>query len=96
MQTKSFKGSLVTGGSRGIGAGIVRRLAADVLATAARNSSAEPLSALQHSHPHCLPWSKYLQHDQGCAHGIVRGAAIDLAPRAITVTMFNPDRRPPI
>src|SRR5260370_28228293 len=43
MQAKSFKGkvALVTGGSRGIGAGIVRRLAADGASVAFTYSSSE-------------------------------------------------------
>ena len=43
MQTKSFKGkvALVTGGSRGIGAGIVRRLAVDGASVAFTYSSSE-------------------------------------------------------
>src|SRR5258708_23051002 len=48
MQAKSFKGkvALVTGGSRGIGAGIVRRLAADG-ASVAFTYSSSPEKSLQ-------------------------------------------------
>src|SRR5882724_10035010 len=48
MQAKSFKGkvALVTGGSRGIGAGIVRRLAADG-ASVAFTYSSSPEKALE-------------------------------------------------
>src|SRR6266481_4846273 len=48
MQTKSFKGkvALVTGGSRGIGAGIVRRLATDG-ASVAFTYSSSPEKALE-------------------------------------------------
>src|ERR1700730_8918780 len=48
MQAKSFKGkvALVTGGSRGIGAGIVRRLASDG-ASVAFTYSSSPEKALQ-------------------------------------------------
>jgi len=48
MQAKSFKGkvALVTGGSRGIGAGIVRRLAADG-ASVALTYSSSPEKALE-------------------------------------------------
>src|SRR3984893_15355344 len=48
MQTKSFKGkvALVTGGSRGIGAGIVRRLSADG-ASVAFTYSCSPEKALE-------------------------------------------------
>src|ERR1700724_1425130 len=48
MQAKSFKGkvALVTGGSRGIGAGMVRRLAADG-ASVAFTYSSSPEKALE-------------------------------------------------
>src|SRR6266850_2280747 len=105
MQTQSFKGkvALVTGGSRGIGAGIVRRLAADGASVAFTYSSSEE-QALQLVREIESAGGKALslKADSGSAEelraavaraaltGLVRGAAIDLAPRAITVNNVQP------
>src|SRR5216684_3486452 len=136
MQTKSFKGkvALVTGGSRGIGAGIVRRLAADgasvaftyssspekalelvreiesaggkALALKADSGSAEELRAAVTRTAEAFgtldifvsntairtafPGASVYSMTKAALTGLVRGAAIDLAPRAITVNNVQP------
>src|SRR6267378_2129402 len=136
MQTKSFKGkvALVTGGSRGIGAGIVRRLAADgasvaftyssseekalqlvseiestggkALALKADSGSAEELRAAVTRTAEAFgtldiivsntairtafPGGSIYSMTKAALTGLVRGAAIDLAPRAITVNNVQP------
>src|SRR5229473_2167569 len=136
MQTKSFKGkvALVTGGSRGIGAGIVRRLAADgasvaftyssseekalqlvsevestggkALSLKADSASAEELRAAVARTTEAFgtldifvsniairtafPGASVYSMTKAALTGLVRGAAIDLAPRAITVNNVQP------
>src|SRR5258708_3025545 len=78
MQTKSFKGkvALVTGGSRGIGAGIVRRLAADGASVAFTYSSSKE-KALQLVSEIESTGGKALcvKGERGCAEEVRAGVA---------------------
>src|SRR5258708_3593843 len=84
MQTKSFKGkvALVTGGSRGIGAGIVRRLAADG-ASVAFTYSSSPEKALELVREIESAGGKALalKADSGSALAAVRNALVTFAQR---------------
>src|SRR5260370_2947100 len=84
MQTKSFKGqvALVTGGSRGIGAGIVRRLAADGASVAFTHSSS-PEKALELVREIESAGGKALslKADSGSALAAVRNALVTFAQR---------------
>src|SRR6267378_4546876 len=84
MQTKSFKGkvALVTGGSRGIGAGIVRRLAADG-ASVAFTYSSSPEKALELVREIESAGGKALalKADSGSALAAVRNALMTFAQR---------------
>src|SRR5713101_3726694 len=84
MQTKSFKGkvALVTGGSRGIGAGIVRRLAADGASVAFTHSSS-PEKALELVREIESAGGKALslKADSGSALAAVRNAIVTFAER---------------
>src|SRR5712692_8376968 len=84
MQAKSFKGkvALVTGGSRGIGAGIVRRLAADG-ASVAFTYSSSPEKALELVREIESAGGKALalKADSGSALAAVRNALVTFAQR---------------
>jgi NAD(P)-dependent dehydrogenase (short-subunit alcohol dehydrogenase family) len=76
------KVAVVFGGSRGIGAAIVRQLAADGASVALNSAATRPLG------PHFR--GKRLVDEQRRYCSLVRGVAIDLAPRGIAVNNVQP------
>ena len=84
MQAKPFKGkvALVTGGSRGIGAGIVRRLAADGASVAfTYSSSAKKTLELVREIESAGGKALSLKADSGSALAAVRNALVTFAQR---------------